>query len=362
MKTHYAVASVVVSLLLSACGSPGGATPFSETPSVPASESSSPTADACGEWGAEASDDAVLLYFPCGSDGELYPVERTVPETGDERVTEVLRLYLAGPSAEEREAGFSSLLSPSDIELVEASPGGVVLDFPSEVNNVSTSAGSRAVLDGLAETLIGLNSIEEIELRLGNDCAAFFEWIQVGPTCYVLTAAGLAAGPTPPPPAAIQVATCEHSTGAYQVALPEGWWTNPEFEDDELGHVDACRFFAPTDFDFTTGNRESPLPDGAAIFMQFLDGGCVGYISEILTSYETTVAGYPAVISELAFGKEDTGPPFTYEYVVTLTPDSDCETAGRYILAFTRRDFVGEYEDNKAVLDQMMQAIEIRNP
>ena len=159
---------------------------------------------------------------------------------------------------------------------------------------------------------------------------------------------------------ALQVAACEHSVGVYRVTLPEGWWTNPEFEDDELGHIAACRFFAPTEFDVTTGTPDTPVPEGAAIFIEFLDGGCVGYINEILTSRETTVAGYPAVVSELTFGKEETGPPFTYEYVVTLTPDTDCERGGRYIYAFTKRDFVGDYEDNAAVLDRMMQTIEIR--
>jgi hypothetical protein len=301
----------------------------------------------------------VLLYFPCGDLGEIAAVARTVPETGDEHVQRVLQLYLAGPSAEEREAGFSSMLAPGDVEIVDATPGRVVLDFPSEVNNVSTSSGSRAVLEGLRRTIIGLNGIEQIELRLRDDCAAFFEWIQVGPTCHVLTADGLASAPAAD---AVQVATCEHSSGAYRVNVPEGWWTNPEFEDPELGLIAACRFFAPTDFDVTTGDRERPHPAGAAIWVDYLDGGCVGYINPILTSRATSVAGYPATVRELAFGKEETNPPHTYEYVVSLTPDTDCESGGQYLLAFTTRDFAGDYEQNKAVLDQMMLTVEVRDP
>lgn len=172
MNATYAVASLVLALLLSSCGSPGTATPSSATQSVPASESPSPTAEECSAWKPEASDGAILLYFPCDPDREMYPVERTVTATGNERLSEVVRLYLAGPSAEEREAGFSSLLSPGNVEIVEITPVRVVLDFPGEVNNVSTSAGSRAVLDGLRQTLIDLSDIKEIELRLGNDCAA----------------------------------------------------------------------------------------------------------------------------------------------------------------------------------------------
>lgn len=70
---------------------------------------------------------------------------------------------------------------------------------------------------------------------------------------------------TPSPAAsAIQVVTCEHHSGAYEVVLPEGWWTNPAFEDDELGPIDTCRFFAPSEFDVTGGDRNNPVPEGTA--------------------------------------------------------------------------------------------------
>lgn len=363
MRTNHAGAVVALALLLSACGSPGSATPSAEESSVAATELPTLPADACGDWAAEASDDVALLHFPCGSLGEMSAVERTVTATGDERVAEILQLYLAGPSAEERDVGFTTMLAPGDIDIVEISPPRLVLDFPSEVNNVSTSAGSRAVLDGLRRTLIGLDGIEEIELRLRNDCAAFFEWIQVGPTCHVLTADGLASAPEPSPAAkALQVATCEHSAGVYRIVLPEGWWTNPEFEDPELGRVDACRFFAPSEFDVTSADREMPIPDGTAIWISYIGNGCVGYINEVLTTAEMTIGGYAARVSELAFGKEEAGPPFTYEYLVTLRPDADCETDGQYIYALTSRNLAGDFDDNRAALDRMMETIEIHSP
>jgi hypothetical protein len=317
-------------------------------------------AASCDEWEATASDDVVLLYFPCDG-GEPRPVERAVSGTGDARVIETMRLYLAGPSAEERAAGFGSLLSPGDAEVVEVSLGRMVLDFPSEVNNVGTSAGSAAVLDGLRQTFIALGGIEQIELRLRDDCAAFFEWIQVGPTCHLLTADGLVPAPTSSVPA-IQVATCEHPSGAYQVVLPEGWWTNPTFEDAEMGVIAACRFFAPSEFDLSSLDRDSVVPEGAAISIDFLDGGCIGYINPILSSRETTVDGFAATVSELAFGKEETNPPHAYEYVVYLTPEVECESGTDLIYAVTTRDLAGDYEENKATLDRMMEAILISNP
>ncbi len=163
-------------------------------------------------------------------------------------------------------------------------------------------------------------------------------------------------------PVAVQVSQCEHSTGQYQVHLPSGWWTNREFEDHELGDIAACRFFAPTEFDVTTGDHEAPMPDGASIWMEFLDGGCVGYINPVLESRQTTVDGHPAAASELAEGKLEPNPAGTYQYVVNLKVDLACEDGGQYIYAFTKPDFPGDYEENKAALDQMMQSLDVRGP
>lgn len=168
---------------------------------------------------------------------------------------------------------------------------------------------------------------------------------------------------TPSPAAeAIQVVTCEHPSGAYEVVLPDGWWTNPDFEDDELGAIDACRFFAPSEFVVTSGDRDNPVPEGVAISIDYLEDSCVGYINPILSSDETTVDGFPGTVSELAFGKEETNPPHHYEYVVDLVPGAECESGGRHIYAFTTRDFAGDYEENKATLDQLMEAIQISSP
>lgn len=168
---------------------------------------------------------------------------------------------------------------------------------------------------------------------------------------------------TPSPAAeAIQVVTCEHPSGAYEVVLPEGWWTNSAFEDDELGPIDTCRFFAPSEFDVTSGDRDNPVPEGTAIRIVYIDNGCVGYINPILTSRETTIDGFPATVLELASGKEETNPPHAYEYVVDLTPGIECESGGRYVYAITTRDLAGDYEENKATLDQLMEAIQISSP
>jgi hypothetical protein len=148
----------------------------------------------------------------------------------------------------------------------------------------------------------------------------------------------------------------------YRVHLPAGWWTNPEFEDADLGDISACRYFAPMAFDASTGDRDAPVPEGTSIWMDFLDGGCVGYINPILTSRQTTVDGFPAVVNELAEGKEDTNPPGEYQYVITLRQDLACEEGGQFIYASTQPDYAGRYEDNKAALDQIMQSLEVLAP
>lgn len=199
MRTSLAVASIGLALVLPACGSPGGTVPTSGMPSAPAPGSPSPAVAECSPSHPMPSGEIVKLYFPCGASTNLLPVERSITSDGEEAIGEVVRLFLAGPNAQERHLGFSSLLSPGDIEIVEIHDGRLVLNFPAEVNNVSTSAGSRAVFHGLSLTLLGLEGLSEIELRLRGDCAAFFEWIQVGPECRILTGAGLVPGPTPTP-------------------------------------------------------------------------------------------------------------------------------------------------------------------
>lgn len=360
MTTSHVLTTLGLALVMSACAAPGGTAPPSVASTATATASPGPAIAECSP-GQPMPSGVVELYFPCGAPAELRPVVRGLSSSGDDAVAEVVRLLLAGPNAQERLAGFGPLLSPRDIEIVEMADGRLVLDFPAEVNGVSTSAGSGMVLESLRRTLIPLDGVEEIELRLRNDCAAFFEWIQVGPACHLLTTDGVVPAPTGSVPA-IRVPACEHATGAYRVTLPEEWWTNPPFEDDELGPVSGCRFFGPAEFDAAGGDRDHPIPEGTAIWIDFLDGGCVGYINPILTSRQTTVAGYPTTVSELTFGKDESGPPFTYEYVVALTPDRDCETGGRYIQALTGADLAGAFDDNRAVLDTIMESIEVRLP
>ena len=52
----------------------------------------------------------------------------------------------------------------------------------------------------------------------------------------------------------------------------------------------------------------------------------------------------------------------TDQYVVDLAPDVDCESEGQFIIATTGVDMAGDYEDNKEMLNRMIETMEIREP
>jgi hypothetical protein len=160
-----------------------------------------------------------------------------------------------------------------------------------------------------------------------------------------------------------EVAICEHASGRYRVTLPEGWWTNTAFEHFELGEVPACSYFAPEPFDATSSSLpDQVFPPGVAVTVNYFDGGCVGTYLEMISSREATVDGHPATVSEYTRGANEDDPPGRYEYVVNLAPNVDCETGGRFIVAATDIHMTGDYDQNKALLDQIMESMEVTPP
>ena len=156
---------------------------------------------------------------------------------------------------------------------------------------------------------------------------------------------------------------CEHSSGAYRVALPDSWWWNTEYEHDELGTLTACRFFSAEQYDITTASREQPTPDRVSIWMDYAEGGCYAYINPVLEEREVTIDGFAATATEFAEGKLEDNPPSYYQYVIDLTPELPCEDPeSARISATTGVALFGEYEENKAMLDRMMETMQINGP
>lgn len=156
--------------------------------------------------------------------------------------------------------------------------------------------------------------------------------------------------------------SCEHSSGVYRVAFPDAWWWNTEYEHAELGELAACTYFAPDEFDITTASREDTVPQGVAISMQYLDDGCLGFFTPVLSSREVNIDGYTAVVEERAERPTEDSPPGGYGYRIDLNPDVPCEEGGQFITAGTGVDSAGDYEENKAMLDRMMSTMEISAP
>lgn len=172
--------------------------------------------------------------------------------------------------------------------------------------------------------------------------------------------------PLPPPPAGLddteQVVACEHPSGRYRVTLPEGWWTNRGGDAEETPPWEACELFGPEPFAVRpSGDRT--WPDGVALSISWIDGGCIGSFLALLSSTETTVDGLPASVNEYAWGTNQDDPPGLYQYVIDLSdPGVDCELGGRFIMATTSLEMAGEYEENAAYLDRIMGGMEISPP
>lgn len=149
---------------------------------------------------------------------------------------------------------------------------------------------------------------------------------------------------------------CEDDSVGYRVAFPDAWWWNQPFE-SAIGSHANCRFFAPTEFDATTVSREQPIPEGVAIHAAVIppDGG-LGQLGDVVSSEELTVAGQPATVEEQEYAPGGFLAPEerVYRYVIELTEDRQ--------LVFTTGNATGDYEENREVLDGMMETLELFEP
>ena len=126
-----------------------------------------------------------VFFVPGGADpcGTVAPVVRKVagPVTADV----VLRELLAGPTAGETAAGFTSLFGPPtadallDVEVVGGIARVSFRDLRQIIPNASASCGSAALLGALDATLVELPGIRSARYSFGGDEAAFYEWLQM---------------------------------------------------------------------------------------------------------------------------------------------------------------------------------------
>jgi hypothetical protein len=138
---------------------------------------------------------------------------------------------------------------------------------------------------------------------------------------------------------------CSNTDDGYSVSLPRGWYYNERVEGGDLEDVAACRFFGPEDF------YVAPQAGigGMAIAIGLGNDGPPGEMTP-----GTTVDGKPAFVTETTVGEDGLEPAGTrhYDYWIEIGPDA-------WLVAGTSDapNFVGDYEENKAVLDAMMDSL-----
>jgi hypothetical protein len=141
---------------------------------------------------------------------------------------------------------------------------------------------------------------------------------------------------------------CSNTDDGYSVSLPRGWYHNERVEGGELDDVAACRFFGPEDFEVTPQSGIG----GMAITVRLGNDGPPGEMTP-----DTTVDGKPALVTETIVAEDGFEPAGTrhYDYWVEIGPDT-------WLSAGTSDapNFVGDYAENKAVLDAMMDSLQFR--
>ena len=190
-RRHFAVAGAFLAVLLAASGiwlfvgdsGPDGATPRAASPSA------TPGGPARPPSGTAPATMTVQVFFHRGQGADpdtVAGVNRTVPRTA--RVaTAALTALLAGPTREERDAGFWSHFSPATAKMlrsVRIANGVAHADFRDlrpVIPNASASAGSAALLAELNATLKQFSTVRTTVYSLNGDVAAFYQWLQMVP-------------------------------------------------------------------------------------------------------------------------------------------------------------------------------------
>ncbi|MBN2084015.1 MAG: GerMN domain-containing protein [Anaerolineales bacterium] len=145
---------------------------------------------------------SVWVFFTMAADENMTPVPatRSVPQTDNEAVLvrSTLKELLKGPTDAEKAAGLTSWFSPATADAVAGVigvGGEYTVDFTglnTLIPNASTSAGSQMLMSQLNSTVFQFDFVQSVGYTLDGDCAAFWEWLQMG--CHTVTRAEWEAG------------------------------------------------------------------------------------------------------------------------------------------------------------------------
>jgi hypothetical protein len=149
---------------------------------------------------------------------------------------------------------------------------------------------------------------------------------------------------------------CTNEALGFAVSYPAGWFTNDEVQQEFGDPTPACKYFSSQPMEI---RPNAGLPFTVAIsFERWTEVPPASEGWEVVARTETTVAGLPAVMTEME-QTSDAGAPFsargdrTYGYEIEL-PDGSVLSAGTGSTSTT-----GDYDAHKAVLDQMVETVEL---
>jgi hypothetical protein len=155
------------------------------------------------------------------------------------------------------------------------------------------------------------------------------------------TADGLVAGP----------GRVEDEQDGFALDLPDGWYTNAPGSAD-----DAFAWFGPDRFDPATA-------DGWTVPIRIMMGfnSAYGPGGIVVSQEDVVIGGFPAVRMEIQGEAGGFIPPNALNYVYLVEIDGemvDDVFPGRFLVA-TLHGTAGDYEANQAVLDSLMESLEI---
>lgn len=146
-----------------------------------------PTTPPAASPSAQPATMTVKVFFHQGGNS-VVAVERTVPRSAMV-ATAALTQLLAGPTAAERDAGYTSHFSAAtagalrSVRVANGVAHADFHDFSRIIPNASSSAGSAALLAELDATLEQFSTVRATVYSFNGDVAAFYEWLQrVPPT------------------------------------------------------------------------------------------------------------------------------------------------------------------------------------
>jgi hypothetical protein len=153
----------------------------------------------------------------------------------------------------------------------------------------------------------------------------------------------------PPSPVATgsvdEAVPCTNPDDGYRVEVPSGWYVNEMVEGQGGDHVAACRFFSPVEFEVRPASEASGI--AIAIRREATPPRAEGVT--------TTIAGREATIVERVSTTDGFDPAGTryYEYWI------DAGTDWLVVATSDGPNWLGDYDENKAVLDGMVRTLQI---